>query len=214
MGPVDAPPPSVLADAAEPVAEQPAAAEPVAAVASVAEELAQASPPEPLCGKKQGTYAGYAVHAAAHEPPCDPCRDAKRKYQKDLRQRKAAEQDHGQSFPDPRPEPAGAVEVSSEDGLSRAIQMLGPPGPVLTDEQAAELAGKVRRAAAPKPVERPRSDRPDGAVAFLSLPMTVPAFVAVADSLELAYGPGLRLEGRVDGMWISRGGVDDARPVG
>lgn len=49
---------------------------------------------------------------------------------------------------------------------------------------------------------KPVFDRPEGAVAHLSLPLAGPALIAVVDALELAYGPGIRVDAADGGVWV------------
>lgn len=47
--------------------------------------------------------------------------------------------------------------------------------------------------------------KPEGAVALLTLPIRAAALTAVADALELAYGPDLSLVSADGGMWVLGG---------
>lgn len=71
-------------------------------------------------------------------------------------------------------------------------------GGVATREGLAELGQSLR-----EPQEHLLTPGcPAGAVALLTLPLGAAALTAVADALELAYGPGLRIVGASDGLWF------------
>lgn len=111
----------------------------------------------------------------------------------------------------PGDEPAPPLTLSPE-AAARADRLLTRlndtrvgqwhDGGLLTKEQGAELAQSLNR---PPVMLVPKPDRPsEDAVAQLSLPLSVPALVSVLDSLELAYGPDLRVSPAEGGVWVLR----------
>lgn len=78
------------------------------------------------------------------------------------------------------------------------------PVPALSPEAAARanrLAARLRVLPSPEDVLTP-ARRPEGAVAHLSLPIAAAALIAVVDALELAYGPGIRVDAADGGVWV------------
>lgn len=82
-------------------------------------------------------------------------------------------------------------------------------GGLLTKEQGAEMAAERAGWMAAEtltvlPPPQIAITHPEGAVAHLSLPLSVPALVPVLDALELAYGPDLSLSPAEGGVWVLR----------
>lgn len=186
----------------------------------------------PRCGEKQGTYAGYQWHRQNdHMPPCDPCAEARRQYDRDY-----AEKRREQAPPKPPPTPRGVREHGTAKGARQhwghKEPLCDPCREAYNAEHRKSPEPAKRTGPAPcgtqaaykrhlrhdeKPCDpcidahsvymqayrdKPQLDRPEGAVAHLSLPLTVPALVAVTDALELAYGPGLRVAPADGGLWV------------
>lgn len=185
----------------------------------------------PRCGDKQGTYAGYQWHASHDDlPPCDPCRDARRAY----------DRDHATSRPDAaaapksrrRPREHGTVRGAQQHwsykeevcddcreayNAAKRKSVVDWPKPTPRKPKAAKPAAVVE---APAPVHeispsaasndagQPQADfaglliRPMGAAAHLALPLTVASLTAITDALELAYGPDLRVVEAEGGLWV------------
>ena len=181
----------------------------------------------PRCGDKQGTYAGYQWHASHDDlPPCDPCRDARRAY----------DRDHAASSPTTaaapksrrRPREHGTVRGAQQHwsykeevcddcreayNAAKRKSVVDWPKPAPRKPKAAKPAAVVE-VPAPEPVrevsESPATNdvgqslllRPAATVAHLVLPLTVASLTAITDALELAYGPDLRVVEAPGGVWV------------
>lgn len=172
--------------------EEVAAGEPTPVLASRAAELSIAlaaapPPPEPVDPPKSvrgtrehGTAKGARQHWGHGETPCEPCREA---YNAEHRVPQESAKRTG-------PAPCG-TQAAYKRHLRKGEKPCEPCRQAHSEYMAA-YNGK------------PALDRPEGAVAHLSLPLSVPALVAVADALELAYGPDLRVEAAEGGLWVLR----------
>lgn len=189
-------------------------------------KLADTAPPAACCGEKQGTYAGYQRHRNRKDEPCGPCRQAARDYARDH----AAAKREGQPPKRKGPTPSETIEHGTLAGYGRHRRAIEKPcRPCLDayndrqrrirqEEREAAAAGRSgcddggllmgdvaaafgKLAAAREDVLTP-ARRPGGAVAHLSLPIAAAALIAVVDALELAYGPGIRLDAADGGVWV------------
>ncbi len=179
----------------------------------------------PRCGEKQGTYAGYQWHASHDDlPPCDPCRDARRAYDRDHLRRSQAQPASAEPAEPTEPTTPAAPKSRRrprEHGTVRGAQQHWSYKEEVCDDCREAYYAAQRKSAIdwPKPTPRkPRATkpaigeasapvsqshlRPAGAVAHLSLPLAVSALVTLTDALELAYGPGLRLAPAEGGVWV------------
>jgi hypothetical protein len=134
----------------------------------------------PSCGDKQGTYAGHQWHVQYDDmPPCDPCSEARREYDRDYY----------------------AKGKKAKDGRVAAGYAAGgrlEPGAAVMRPAVEATLTPPRAEWDPATLTEMRKD----AVAFLLLPLSIPRLVAVADALELAYGPDLRVVEGPGGMWV------------
>ena len=152
---------------------------------------------KPGCGDRQGTTAGYQWHVHHDDmPPCDPCAEAGRAYNRDYAAKRSPREHgtvkgarqhwgRGEQLCDPCRE---AHAASRKPPKSKRTSPSADLVPV--------LEAVLNRPATLAPV------RPERAVAHLSLPLTAPALVAVIDALELAYGPDLRVTPAEGGVWV------------
>lgn len=180
------------------------------------------------CGQRRGTYAGYQWHSANDDmPPCESCRDARRKYDRDLadrqksggiqpRRRVPAEcgtlpayYRHRRNKEDPCDPCKEAWREYKRDRRAKdgqdptvAYEAGGQLKPgIVTLAPVVESTLTLPRAQwDPAALAEMRKD----AVAFLLMPLSIPRLVAVADALEMAYGPDLNLVEGPGGMWVLR----------
>ncbi len=179
----------------------------------------------PRCGDKQGTYAGYQWHASYDDsPPCDPCRDARRAYDRDHPRRSQAQPASAEPAEPTEPTTPAAPKSRRrprEHGTVRGAQQHWSYKEEVCDDCREAYNAAQRKSAIdwPKPTPRkPRATkpaigeasapvsqshlRPAGAVAHLSLPLAVSALVTLTDALEMAYGPDLRVVEAPGGVWV------------
>lgn len=128
--------------------------------------------------RENGTAKGARQHWSHKEPVCDPCRQA---YNAENRK---------------SPEPSkrtGPAPCGTQQAYKRHLRNDEKPcGPC--QQAHSEYMEQYRN--------KPVFDRPEGAVAHLSLPLAGPALIAVVDALELAYGPGIRVDAADGGVWV------------